>query len=161
MHSSWRFPTRIYYPADATEKLSRRIAASLPYLWGGNQEPVQLRRYFITTVSELRKHARENHTQMGDKLVRLVMGLNTAQYVWVVEYCSVDQWENGGVAARAIVDATASPRDPMPLLLLHDEDLAFLFDRSSAKFEVKKIRLGRSGIGRLPRFELNLRPVRL
>ena len=153
-------PDKIYYPADAVEKLSRRMAASLPYLWQGNTDSVQLRRYFITTVSELRKHARENHTQTGDTLVRLLMELNTSQYVWVVEYCSVNQWESGGVAARAIVDATASPRDPMPLLLLHDEDLAFVFDRSSASSEAKLIRLGRSGMGRLPRFELNLRPVR-
>ena len=61
------------------------------------QEPLQLRRYFITTVSGLREHAREYHSQLGDTLVGLMMHLETAQFVWVVEYCSVAQWQAGHV----------------------------------------------------------------
>ena len=152
-------PDKIYYPADAIDRWSQSVATWLPRLWRGNEECVKLRRYFITTVSELRKHVRKNQSNMGDILVGLMMRLDTAQFVWVVEYCSVEQWKNGRVAARAIVDATASPTDPEPLWLLHDENVALVFDRSSAEGNCEPIELERSGLGPLPRIELNLRPV--
>ena len=152
-------PDKIYYPADAIEALSRRVERWLARSRGPCQEPLELRRYFITTVSRLREHARKNYTHLGDSLVGLIMHLDTAQFVWVVEYCSVAQWNDGLVAARAIVDATASPRDPVPVWLLHDEGVALVFDRSSAEGKINSIRLDRAGLGPLPRIELNLRPV--
>ena len=152
-------PDKIYYPADAIDKWSQRVAKWLPSFWGGNEERVKLRRYFITTLSELRKHARDNQSLLGNNLVGLTMQLDTAQFVWLVEYCSGEQWEQGRVAARAIVDATASPQDPMPMWLLHDEEVAIVADRSSAESEIRAIHLNRSGLGPLPRTELNLWPV--
>ena len=87
------------------------------------------------------------------------MHLDTAKFVWVVEYCSVAQWQAGHVAARAIVDATASPTDKVPIWLLHDEEVAHVFDRTSAEMNPTSIRLSRTNLGPLPRIELNLRPV--
>ena len=152
-------PDKIYYPADAIEAFSRRVEGWLAGSRAPNDEPLQLRRYFITTVSQLREYARKNYTHLGDTLVGLMMRLETAQFVWVVEYCSVAQWAAGRVAARAIVDATASPRDPVPIWLLHDEEVAHVFDRTSAERKIDSIRLDRGGLGPLPRIELNLRPV--
>ena len=152
-------PDKVYYPAEAIGALSKQVEGFWARRRGAEQEPLQLRRYFITTVSRLREHAREYHSQLGDTLVGLMMRMETAQYVWVVEYCSVDQWQAGRVAARAIVDATSSPRDPVPIWLLHDEEIAYVFDRSSAEMNATPILLGRPGLGDLPRIELNLRPV--
>lgn len=152
-------PDKIYYPADAIEAFSRRVERWLAGSRAPDGEPLQLRRYFITTISRLREYARANHTHLGATLVGLMMHLETAQFVWVVEYCSAAQWNAGRVAARAIVDATASPRDPVPIWLLHDEDVAHVFDRSSAESKIDSIRLDRAGLGPLPRIELNLRPV--
>ena len=152
-------PDKIYYPADAIDESSRRIEGSLARSRGSGQEPLQLRRYFITTISKLREHARDHHTNLGSDLVSLLMHLETAQFVWVVEYCSVAQWQAGHVAARAILDATASPTDKMPIWLLHDEETAHVFDRSSAEINITSIHLNRTNLGPLPRIELNLRPV--
>ena len=88
------------------------------------------------------------------------MRLETAQFVWVVEYCSVAQWQAGHVAARAIVDATASSRDKMPIWLLHDEEVAHVFDRSSTEMRPTPIHLNRTTLGPLPRIELNLGAVK-
>ena len=151
-------PDKIYYPADAVDKLSRRIGQWLTSL-NGDQERLKLRRYFITTVAELRKHARENRSYLGENLVGLIMRLNATQFVWIVEYSSHEQWENGHVSARAIVDATASPRDPVPMWLLHDQCTALVFDRSSAKGTIATIPLNRGASVPLPRIDLNLRPV--
>ena len=152
-------PDKIYYPADAIELFSRTVMESLEGAREPEREPLQLRRYFITTVSKLREYAREHRSHLGDTLVGLMMHLETAQFVWVVEYCSVAQWQAGRVAARAVVDATASPRDRVPIWLLHDEDVALVFDRSSAEREATSIDLDRAGLGPLPRIELNLRPI--
>ncbi|MDE3259797.1 MAG: hypothetical protein OYM47_18350 [Gemmatimonadota bacterium] len=152
-------PDKIYYPADAIDALSQRIEGSLTRARGPGQEPLELRRYFITTVSNLREHANNHRTNLGDGLVGLLMHLDTAKFVWVVEYCSVAQWQAGHVAARAIVDATASPTDKVPIWLLHDEEVAHIFDRTSAEMNPTSVRLGRTNLGPLPRIELNLRPV--
>ena len=152
-------PDKIYYSADAIEVTCRSIKRSLERSRGPDQEPLELQRYFITTVSRLREHAHEHRTLLGDTLVGLLMRLETAQFVWVVEYCSVAQWQAGRVSARAIVDATASSTDKMPIWLLHDEEVAHVFDRSSAEKQPTPIHLDRTTLGPLPRMELNLRPV--
>ena len=152
-------PDKVYYAADAIETFSRRVEGWLARWRTLNQEPLQLRRYFITTVSKLREHAREHYTYLGDSLLDLMMHLETAQFVWIIEYCSVAQWQAGQVVARAIVDATASPTDEVPIWLVHDEEVAFVFDRTSAEMTATPIHLNRTGLGPLPRIELNLRPV--
>lgn len=152
-------PDKIYYPANAVESLSRRVERFLARSRGPGREPLDLRRYFITTASKLREHARANHTSFGDKLLDLMMHLDTAQFVWVIEYSSSAQWQGGHVAARAIVDATASPTDKIPLWLIHDEEVAHVFDRSSADTTAMSIQLDRGNLGPLPRIEFNLRPV--
>ena len=153
------WPEKIYYPADAIEVLCRTIQRSLESSRGADREPLELQRYFITTVSRLREHAREHQSLLGNSLVGLIMRLETAQFVWVVEYCSVAQWQAGRVAARAIVDATASSTDKMPIWLLHDEEVAHVFDRSCAEMQPTPIHLNRTTLGPLPRMELNLSPV--
>ena len=151
-------PDKVYYAADAIEVFSRRVGGWLArYRTTPSREPLQLRRYFITTVSKLREHTRNNHTYLGDSLLDLMMHLETAQFVWIIEYCSVAQWQAGHVAARAIVDATASLTDEAPIWLLHDEEVAFVFDRTSAEMTATAIDLNRTGP--LPRIDLNLRPV--
>ena len=152
-------PDKMYYPADAVERSSLGIQRSLSRARGSAKEPLELRRYFITTASRLREYARHNRTNLGDRLVSLIMHLETAQFVWVVEFCSATQWQGGQVSVRAIVDATASPTDRAPIWLLHDEDVAHVFDRSSAERKYTSIQLQRGGFGPFPRMELNLRPV--
>ena len=152
-------PDKIYYPADAIEVTCRAVRRALESSRGPDREPLQLQRYFITTVSKLREHARQNQTFLGDSLVGLLMHLETAQYVWVIEYCSVKQWQSGQVAARAIVDATASSTDKVPMWILHDEEVAHVFDRSSVEMQPTAVQLNRPTRGPFPRMELNLRPV--
>ena len=119
-----------------------------------------LRRYFITTISALRRYARKQQSQMGDVLVNLLMCLKTPQFIWVVEYGSDEQWAKGHIAVRAIVDATASPLDQAPVWLSHDGEIAMVFDRSSAAVTVEFLELNRPAGTPLGRMEQNLRPVK-
>ena len=152
-------PDKIHYPADAIDTLSPKIEEIIMRLGTTSHKMIELRRYFIMSISKLREHAREHQSQLGDTLVEWIMRLETAQFVWVVEYCSVTQWKNRQVTARVIVDATASLIDEVPIWLLHNEDTAILYDRSSAENKRKIINLERKGLGPLSRIELNLRPI--
>ena len=152
-------PEKIHYPAAAVDELSQELAEALIEGFGVPEGAVELRRYFMTTISELRARAREFESQMGEDLVRLVMELDSAQFVWVVEFCSAEQWENGHVTGRAIVDATASEQDPVPTLLLHDGRLAIVFDRSHEASGHRPVHLRRPVGVALPRMELNLQRV--
>ena len=152
-------PEKVHFPAAAVDALSFRLAAALKNRFEVEERDVRIRRYFMTTISELRGHAREYESQMGNILVHLVMELDSAHYVWVVEFCSQEQWDRGHVTARAIVDATASIQDPVATLLLHDEQLAMVFDRSLEMRRHYTEQLGRAREVPLPRMEVNLGQV--
>lgn len=153
-------PEKIGYPAEAMAKYARVVEARLLIrVMGCEPESVSLHRYFMTTISGLRRYARENASQLGKKLVDLIMRLDTAQFVWVMEFSSPEQWAGGRVAARGIVDASASHKDPNPIWLLHNEEVAFVFDRSKAELAVQAVGLNRPGDVPLQRMEVNLRPV--
>ena len=149
-------PEKVHFSADAVDALSSRLATALKRGFKVEERGVQIRRYFMTTVSELRGHARAYESQMGDVLVRLLMEIDSAHYVWVIEFCSQNRWDHGHVTARAIVDASASKRDPVATLLLHDEQQAIVFDRSSGRQPHKKEPLRRATGVPLPRMEVNL-----
>ena len=137
--------------------MSRRSRRSLESSRGADQRTARIAALLHHDRFEAaRARAREHQSLLGDSLVGLIMRLETAQFVWVVEYCSVAQWQAGRVAARAIVDATASSTDKMPIWLLHDEEVAHVFDRSSAEMRPIPIHLNRTTLGPLPRMELNL-----
>ena len=153
-------PEKIFYPAQAIDTFSSRAMYRLYRdILDLSEEEILLRRYFITTVSALRRFAREKQSQMGDILVNLLMRLKTAQFVWVVEYATEKEWGQNHITARAVVDATASPNDEQPMWLLHNHELAIVFDRSSGKPIGRKIALERPNNTPLPRMEQNLRPV--
>ena len=152
-------PEKIGYPAEAMAEY-RSVLQSLVRSMGCDEESLRLHRYFMTTISELRRYARNNGSQLGETLVELLMRLDTAQFVWVVEFSSVEQWGGGRVAARGIVDASASHKDPDPIWLLHNEEVAFVFDRSTAEPKIQTVDLDRSSGVPLQRMEVNLRPVR-
>ncbi len=152
-------PEKIFYPADATAKFSKVLYSKFRNYLKLPEEDKLLRRYFITTISAFRRYARKNQSFMGSQLVNLLMRLDTAQFIWVVEYASNEQWARGHIAACALVDATASPQDEVPVWLVHDEQQAIVFDRSSAKRSAKVVALNRPADTPLRRMEGNLLPV--
>lgn len=155
-------PEKIHYPAHAIESFSKQDL----YLFHKDllelpDEKDVIRRYFITTISALRRYAREYCSQIGDELVNLLMRLKTAQFIWVVEYASGRQWIQGHIAARMVIDATASPLDKQPVWLSHNDQLAIVFDRSSAGGAANIVELKRPANTPLGRIEQNLPPVKI
>jgi hypothetical protein len=121
-------PEKVFYPADAVDRLAPTIfkfdaLVKLP------AEDESIIRYFITTGSTFRNFVRERSSEFDPKLVELVMSLPFAQFVWIVEISTRDQWAAGQISARAVLDATASLRDPMPFWLIHNRANALAFER--------------------------------
>lgn len=152
-------PDKIYYPASAVDRQSTLLHQKLGTMMNLPASGDLIRRFYVTTLSALRRFARERASQLGDVLVGAIMRLRTSQFIWVVEYSSCEQWNKGQVAARAFLDATASPYDPTPMWLVHDENTAIFFDRGSSVNAANLVDLKRPSGTPLGRMEQNLRPI--
>ena len=86
-------PEKIFFPADAIAKYCNVLESMLTNSLGSQREVVQLHRYFMTTISGLRGYTRDSESQLGNTLVGITMRLDTAQFVWIVEFSSVGQWK--------------------------------------------------------------------
>jgi len=152
-------PEKVFYPAEAVDRqsitLGNLLSKFMPMPVGGDL----VVRYFVTTLAALRQYMRINQSQLGQVLVNSVMQLQAAQFVWVVEYASLDQWTDGVISARAVLDATASPYDPYPTWFAHGHNEAIFFDRSKADGQALIVPLGRPTAVSIGRMEQNLRPV--
>jgi hypothetical protein len=154
-------PEKVFYPADAVDRVAPQLfdlKAILP-LPAKNHTIV---RYFITTGSALRHFVRERETEFNPDLLREIMSLPLAQFVWIVEFATKTQWAVGRVEARAVIDATASVRESYPLWLFHNRTRALAFDRKQVGNWRAGMRLlkfpdmGHSGFSRMVQ---NLRPT--
>jgi hypothetical protein len=153
-------PEKIFYPAEAVEPMALTLAKYLSKQMPMPPEGDLVLRYFVTTVSGLRRYMRHRQSEFGDNLVAAVMQLDAAQFVWVVEYASTTQWNSGTIAARAVLDATASPRDVTPAWFAHGQNTAIFFDRTQVASPALVLALKPSPGVSLSRMEQNLPPIR-
>ena len=123
-------PEKVFYPADAVDRLAPTLFR-LGALVGLPPKDETIIRYFITTGAALRRFVRERESEFDPNLLATIMKLPFAQFLWIVEFSTEDQWAVGQVAARAIIDATASLREVMPLWLLHSRAQALVFNRQT------------------------------
>jgi hypothetical protein len=152
-------PEKIFYPADAVEKYAIRFASAMSSKISTPPPDQLIVRYFVTTQSAFRRFIRENRSQFDPVFIRAVMQQPTPQFIWVVEYTSAKEWAGGRIVARAVLDATASLRDPLPVWFFHDRKSAIFFDRGTGGDPSTAISLAATGAP-LSRMEQNLRPIR-
>lgn len=151
-------PEKVFYPADAVEKYATKFAEALSSKIAIPAADELIIRYFVTTLASLRRYVRENRSQFDATFVRAVMQFPTSQFVWIVEYTSAAEWAQGRIVARAVLDATASLRDPLPVWFCHGRDSAIFFDRTSPdQSTVLKFAAAGAPLGRM---EQNLPPIR-
>lgn len=155
-------PEKVFYPADAVERLAPTLfklsaVGGLPPI---NQTII---RYFITTGSALRRFVRERESEFDPKLIEVTMALPLAQFIWVAEFATETQWAVGQISARAVIDATASLREAMPLWLFHSRTQALIFDRREVSIDPQTIMRGLQLSGMestaFTRMDQNLRPT--
>ena len=155
-------PEKVFYPADAVDRLAPALfklgaAVGLP------PQDETIIRYFITTGSALRRFVREKESEFDPQLLATIMKLPFSQFIWIVEFATEAQWAVGQVAARAVIDATASLREIMPLWLLHSCKQALVFDRRKVGLDslrgVGSLNLDDMGHTGFTRMDQNLRPT--
>jgi hypothetical protein len=155
-------PEKVFYPADAVEKLAPALF-KLGGLLGLPSPDHTIIRYFITTASALRRFVRGKESEFDPKLVETIMKLPFAQFVWIVEFATEGQWALRQVAARAVIDATASLREDMPLWLMHSLTEALVFNRRTvglnSRAGIRGLKLADMGHAGFTRMEQNLRPT--
>jgi hypothetical protein len=151
-------PEKVYYPADAVDRFARalfQLGGLLPL----PSEDETVIRYFITTGSAFRKFIRKHESEYDSQVLEAVMTLPFAQFVWVIEYATLAQWQTGQISARAIVDATASLREVLPIWLFHSREDALVCDRRSVPADMKALKLASPVQGGFTRMVQNLRPT--
>jgi hypothetical protein len=155
-------PEKVFYPADAVDRLAPALF-KLGAVVGLPPKDKTIIRYFITTGSALRRFVRDRESEFDPKLIQTIMTLPFAQFVWVVEFSTEAQWAVGQIAARAIVDATASLREVMPLWLFHSRTQALIFDRQSVSLDLQTgmrgLKVSDMGHTAFTRMHQNLRPT--
>ena len=91
------------------------------------------------------------------------MTLPFSQFVWIVEFSTEAEWAAGQISARAVIDATASLRERMPLWLFHNRKQALVFNRKSVALDLATgmgaLLLADSGQTAFTRMDQNLRPI--
>jgi hypothetical protein len=103
---------------------------------------------------------RDRESEFDPKLLEIVMSLPFAQFVWIVEFATEEDWAKRQISARAVLDATASLRETNPIWLFHSRTKALVYDRRV---------IGATGGGALllsgmdktalTRWDQNLRPI--
>ena len=155
-------PEKVFYPADAVDRLAPALF-KLGAVVGLPPQEKTIIRYFITTGASLRRFVRMKASEFDPALLAKIMTLPFAQFVWIVEFATEDQWAVGQVEARAVIDATASVREIMPLWLLHSRTDAVLFDRQRVGVEMHAgmgaLKLSDMGHAGFTRMDQNLRPT--
>ncbi|KWF15220.1 hypothetical protein WL82_28990 [Burkholderia ubonensis] len=150
-------PDKIFYPADAVETMSAMLPSLLTSVPFPQQDDLIIR-YFITTAAALRRHMREHETEFPQELVNVFMQLPMAQFVWVVEYATHDDWNANRVSVRAVVDATASVHDNDVLWAVYGKGVGLFFDREHGEPPLE-LRWNVGAQSTFGRMETNLQPV--
>jgi len=83
---------------------------------------------------------RKRESEFDPKLLKTVMTLPFAQFIWVVELATAEDWATGQISARAVLDATASLREVKPFWLFHSRTKALIFDRKTVGAHTSGIR---------------------
>jgi hypothetical protein len=128
-------PEKIYYPAEYADQLAIILATEkhLGFDHSSLGEPIV--RYFLTTTAHLRAFMNRCRSQFDPELLKIAMQLTLPQFVWLIEIASQDQWKNGTIATRVVVDATASPAEQLPIFLMHNTERAYFWDRGGDRRE--------------------------
>jgi hypothetical protein len=122
-------PEKVFYPADAVDKLAPTLFLFKELLPDLPDKHESIVRYFITTGSGLRRFIREQESEFDPKLIEAIMSLPFAQFVWIVEIATAEDWSKNQISARAILDATASLLNGFPFWLFHTRKKAAIFPR--------------------------------
>ena len=135
-------PEKVFYSAEAVDELVLAMFKLAPLISLPPQERT-IARYFMATGSGLRRFMRERESEYDPKLLRTVMTLPFAQYVWIIEFATQEDWAKNQISVRAVIDATASTHDRLPFWLVHNRQVALVFDRS-------RVAAGAAAISTLP-----------
>ena len=153
-------PEKIFYPADAVDELAPTLF-TLGTVIGLPPSDQTIIRYFITTASAFRRFIRTHESEFDPNLVKTIMTLPFAQFLWIVEFSTESQWASYQVAARAVIDATASLLEPNPLWLFHGTTEALVFTRQSVSADpnsgVGLLSMSGTGHAAFTRMDENLR----
>jgi hypothetical protein len=153
-------PDKIYYPADALAFAERNLQKSFSPVMAMPQPAETIVRYFITTANRLREHITLLMSELPDAARKTILQLPLSKFIWVVEYSSQTQWNNNYVSVRAVLDATAGPKEADAMWLVYGRNTMFVCDRTN--LAAPGYMLETPGMESVPLLKMdNLKPIRV
>lgn len=137
-------PEKIYYPASSVDDVATKLPDACPVTFPAEND--RIIRYFVTTSAAYKRFVRDHIDEFDPVLAKAIFALPMAQFIWVIEYATLDQWKNSALSTCAILDATASAADNDMFWMFFDGKDAFLFERSA--LEVSPVALPLKAMGR-------------
>jgi hypothetical protein len=119
-------PDKVFYPALGVYELIAKAPQQLPELVFPPADN-RVTRYYITTAAAFHRELRVNSASYDQRLIQAMSDVPMAQFVWVIEYATEEQWQHREVGVRVVLDATASPNDNEPFWLAFDRETALIW----------------------------------
>lgn len=151
-------PEKIYYSAGTMDEVAFQVIPATPTKVNLPPKDDRIVRYFVTTSAALKRFIRNNVGQFCPNLARAVMELPLPQFVWIVEYATIAQWNASEVGVRVVLDATASVYDNLPMWMMFDHVTAEFFDRNQMPIAGMSLPLTAPAVAQYSRMENNLSP---
>lgn len=96
--------------------------------YGGMKwEGTRIVRIYLTS-SDLLKNYAKLQENMSSILKNIIIHLNMSKYVWCIDTSDVEEYKEGKVSGKVIIDATAGTKDGEPWLLMHDKGEVRFYD---------------------------------
>jgi hypothetical protein len=111
-------PDKVYLTADQADQIATDILAGFdPEDCFGN-DTVLVRRLFCTSSKNYKTFRRAAQ----DPVTRLLLKQPMPHFVWIAEYCPIDEWRPSAprFAIEVVLDATAGRFDAQPFLWVRD-----------------------------------------
>lgn len=127
-------PEKMFLPASAVIELGQSLVDAPVERFEELEQTAELViRPFLTTAAAWRRHLRKMVSNLPHEFSQAALELTLPQFVWIVEYASSQQWRDGEVQARMLLDATAGTHELFPAFLLHDRKGALWLDRANRR----------------------------
>lgn len=91
--------------------------------WEGNR----IVRIYLTSSNSFKMEIKKLK-DLSCILKEVIINLNMPRFIWCVDSSSIDEYKEGKVSGRVIIDATAGTKDLDPWILMHDKEKIKYYD---------------------------------
>ncbi|MBQ4524190.1 MAG: hypothetical protein IJA10_14775 [Lachnospiraceae bacterium] len=118
----------------------QRFLALLKYgdmKWKGKQ----ITRIYLTSSDSLKSYIKKTSDILPD-LKNIIVRMNMSKFVWCIDLSEIDEYKEGKVSGKIIIDATAGSKETEPWILMHNKEQIRYYDvYKDSYMEIEDVRI--------------------